>query len=301
MLVNLIGPNSDGPASLPDTANAGFPGDTTAQLLERLPGLLAQQVPGAVLLLAGANDLLQGIPQATIIANLSSMINMIAAAGPATQIYVATLTPLSADSVTSLNTAISTLASQASAAGQNVTLVNMSNVTMADIGPDGTHPTAAGYGLMAQNWYNAILAHQGSQGGTPGGTPATISPSDVNIVGGGGPEFLTGNSGNNIITAGSGNDVLSGGGGNDTLVGGSGADQFDISAVAGNVTIFNFNPAQGDFLDWHQIPGLTSMANLSGDVTQSGGQTVINLSSFGVNQQITLAGYTGDLSHSIFT
>jgi VCBS repeat-containing protein len=301
MLVNLIGPNQNGPASLPDPANAGFPGDTTAQILERLPGILAQQVPGAVLLMAGTNDVLQGVPQATIIANLTSMINMIAAASPSTQIYVATLTPLTADSVTSINAAITTMVSQASAAGQHVNLVSMSNVTSGDIGADGVHPTAAGYSLMAQNWYNAVIAHQADQGGTPGGTVTTIASSTVNLVGGSGPDLLLGNAGNNIITAGSGNDVLSGGGGNDTLVSGTGADQFDISAVSGNVTILGFNPAKGDFLDWNEIHGLTSSAILGGAATQSGGQTVINLASFGVNEQVTLENYTGNLNNSIFT
>ena len=141
------------------------------------------------------------------------------------------------------------MVSSASAAGQNVSLVSMSNVTSGDIGADGTHPTAAGYSVIAQNWYNAILAKQPDQGGTPGGTTATINPSTVNLVGGSGPDFLIGNSGNNIITAGSGADVLSGGGGTDTLVGGSGADRFEITAAAGSVTILNFNPSQGDYLD----------------------------------------------------
>lgn len=94
--------------------------------------------------------------------------------------------------------------------------------------------------------------------------------------------------------------MLMGGGGNDTLIGGSGADQFDISAIAGTMSILDFLPSQGDMLVWDHINGLASTAALTGHYTQTGGQTVINLSSFGTNLQVTLANYTGDLSHSIF-
>ena len=137
MLVNMIGPNNNGPATQLDTNDAGYPGYTTAQLLALLPGLLATQVPQAVLLLAGTNDVLQGVPQATTIANLTSMINDIEAASPSTYVYVGTLPYLSAASVTSINAAIATMVSQASAAGQHVVLVNNSNVTSAYIGADG--------------------------------------------------------------------------------------------------------------------------------------------------------------------
>jgi VCBS repeat-containing protein len=300
MLVNLVGPNQEGPASLPDTGNAGYPGDTTAELLERLPGILAQGTVGAVLLMAGANDVLQGVPQATTIANLTSMLKMIAAADPAAQIYVATLTPLTAGSVTAVNAAITSMVSQENSAGLKVSLVSMSNITTSDLGTDGTHPTATGYGLIAQNWYNAITAQQPNQAGTPGGQATTVSPSVANIVGGAGPQFLIGNSANNIITAGSGYAVLIGGGGNDTLVAGAGPDQFDILSTAGTVSIIGFNPSSADFLDWHQISGLTSTNNLTAVTMQSAGSTIVKLASFGVKETVILEGYTGNLNNSIF-
>ena len=300
MFVNLVGPINDGPTSLPDTSNAGFPGYTTAQLLGLLPGILAQGVSQDVLLLAGANDLAQGVPQATTIANLTSIIDAIESASPTTHVYLSQLVPLVRYSVTSLNSAISSLVSQLSAEGANVSLVNQSDLTTADIGDDGVHPTAAGYALIAQNWYSAIMAAQPNVGGTPAGTISTINPNTVNIVGGPGPEYLIGNSLNNIITAGPGDDLLSGGGGTDTLIGSTGADQYQISDVSGQVTIVNFNPAKGDYLDWSGIPGLINATALVGVTTQNDGQTVVDLLPFGVNQQVILSNYTGSLANSQF-
>ena len=299
--VNLVGPNSNGPSSLPDTQHAGFAGDTTAQILYRLPGILSQAAPDAVLLMGGTNDLLQGVAQSQTIANLTAMINLIAGANPNAHIYVATLPYLSAKSVSSLNAAITSMVSSASGSGQHVSLVSMSNITSASLGPDGTHPTSAGYAQIAQNYYNAILSAQPASGGTPGGSATTIPLGTANIVGGSGPDFLIGNAGDNILTAGSGADVLSGGGGNDTLVGGAGADRFRITNVSGSVTILDFNASAGDYLDWHQIPGLTSIAALNAIAVQTNGQTSVSLTSFGVNEQVVLAGYTGSLSNSVFT
>ena len=300
MFVNLVGPINDGPASLPDTSNAGYPGYTTAQLLQLLPGILAQGVPNDVLLLAGANDLAQGVSQATTIANLTTIIKTIENASSTTHIYLSQLTPLVMFPTASLNNAISALASQLSAEGENVSLVSQNNLTTADVGDDGKHPTADGYALIAQNWYDAILANQPNVGGTPAGTASTISPNTVNIDGGAGPEYLLGNSQNNKITAGSGDDLLSGGGGTDTLIGGVGADQYLVTDVSGQVTITNFNPNKGDYLDWSGIPGLTNLSVLADVTKQSGGQTVVDLTPFGVNQQVILTNYTGNLASSQF-
>jgi hypothetical protein len=66
------------------------------------------------------------------------------------------------------------------------------------------------------------------------------------------------------------------------------------------VTIQDFS-STNDWLVWDKIPGLTSVSQLTGSVvTQSGGQTTINLASFGVNEHVVLANYTGSLSQSQF-
>lgn len=50
--------------------NAGVPGDTAAQALERLPALLAEHSPRLVLVGVGGNDFLRRLPEADTRANL---------------------------------------------------------------------------------------------------------------------------------------------------------------------------------------------------------------------------------------
>lgn len=54
--------------------NAGVPGDTTADGLERLPDLLKQHQPTLLIIELGGNDFLHGVPKAQTIANLNVMI-----------------------------------------------------------------------------------------------------------------------------------------------------------------------------------------------------------------------------------
>ncbi|WP_216856449.1 GDSL-type esterase/lipase family protein, partial [Acidisphaera sp. S103] len=298
--INFVGDQNDGPATLLDTANAGYGGLTTSQIAVRLPGLLESQNPNAILLMAGTNDIFGNVSASTIAANILSMLETVNNFNPLIHVYVATLTPMvnsySAD-VAPVNSAITSMVAQAQVSGLNVSLVSMGNVTTADISSDGTHPNATGYAQMAQNWYSAILAQQPVSGGTPGGASNPISSSIYNLVGGSGNDVLIGNSRPNLIYGGSGNDVLEGGGGNDTLIGGSGADQFLITPTAGVVTIQDFNP-NNDYIVFNNIPGLTSASQLTGStVTQNGGQTTISLASFGVNEQVVVAGYTGSLTN----
>ncbi|HTR15413.1 MAG TPA: GDSL-type esterase/lipase family protein, partial [Acetobacteraceae bacterium] len=303
MLVNLVGDHNDGPPTLLDQANAGYPGLMTNQIAVRLPGLLAAEHPNAILLMAGTNDIFEGVAPSTISANILGMLNTVASFSPSIHVYVATLLPMansfSAD-VAPVDTAITSMVQQAQASGLNVSLVNMSNFTTADLSSDGTHPSATGYALMAQDWHSAILAQQPANGGTPGGIANQISSSIYNLVGGSGNALLIGNTQPNIISAGSGNDVLVGGGGNDTLIGGAGAAEFVITPAAGTITIQDFMPSAGDMLVFDGISGLTSAATLSGHVTQSGGQTNIDLTSFGTNLHVVIQNYTGDLSQSQF-
>ncbi len=64
-----------------DVINAGVPGDTTAQVLERLPTLLAEHAPALVIVSAGGNDFLRHLPEADTEANLRRIIALARAAG----------------------------------------------------------------------------------------------------------------------------------------------------------------------------------------------------------------------------
>ncbi len=72
--------------------NAGVPGDTSAQALERLPALLQEHQPALVLLGIGGNDLLRRLPEAETRANLRQAVERIRAA-PAQVLLIAVPRP----------------------------------------------------------------------------------------------------------------------------------------------------------------------------------------------------------------
>jgi acyl-CoA thioesterase-1 len=64
-----------------DVINAGVPGDTTAQMLERLPALLAVHRPALVIVGGGGNDFLRHLPDADTEGNLRRIVALTREAG----------------------------------------------------------------------------------------------------------------------------------------------------------------------------------------------------------------------------
>ncbi|MDO9094722.1 MAG: GDSL-type esterase/lipase family protein [Rubrivivax sp.] len=64
-----------------DVVNAGVPGHTSAQTLERAPGLLAEHQPSLVLLGIGGNDLLRRMDENQTRANIRQTVDTVKASG----------------------------------------------------------------------------------------------------------------------------------------------------------------------------------------------------------------------------
>jgi VCBS repeat-containing protein len=314
-MINFVGPNTSGDALLPSQSEAGYPGWRSDQLAPLLPDMLKTYQPDAVLLFAGTNDIFQELsPAANVATSIEQMVDDVSALSPQTHIYVATLTPINlsqvadttpaglpddAQQVTLVNQAIVAKVAALSAAGYNVSLVDMSNITLGQIA-DAAHPTPAGYAQLAQNFYNAILAQQPLAGGTPAGTATAIAADVTSVIGSEANDLLIAGSGNASLSGGGGNDRLVTGSGSDTLSGGSGADQFVFTLNSGSATITDFSQSDGDQIELDSIAGLTQFSQLSSHITQVGSNTVIDLSSFGVSTAITLQNFNAALTAQNF-
>ena len=84
MLINMVGDQNDGPTTLLDTANAGYPGLTASEIAARLPALLQDYQPQAILLMTGTNDANQGVAPATIANDILGMLETVQSMSPST-------------------------------------------------------------------------------------------------------------------------------------------------------------------------------------------------------------------------
>ena len=122
--------------------------------------------PDALLLLEGTNNVLNDPSPANILSAGDGLQKMVQnAKARSVRVFLATLPRVNSHApgyqnnagaeaaVSQLNTRIVGIA-----AAENVTLVDMfSAVPLTEIGADGVHLTAAGYGIMADEWLKAII------------------------------------------------------------------------------------------------------------------------------------------------
>lgn len=137
--------------------NYGNSGESSAQILARLPAILAQHDSEFVLIMAGTNDVIAGTPTSAIIANLQRMTNLAKAAGRTP--IVGTIPPLSFSSLANRNTGVLAL---------NAAIKTLDEVFIADhfsavnadwaayTSGDFIHFGRAGNSLIAQTWLNAM-------------------------------------------------------------------------------------------------------------------------------------------------
>ncbi len=176
---DFVGSGYNGPASLGDHDHEGHSGWRIDQIDANVVGWLRTYQPRTVLLHIGTNDITQNRDLANAPTRLAALVDKITSTSPQTEVFVATLIPVSfADSqVRAYNAAIPGMVSSRAANGKRVHLVDMYRaVTTADL-VDGVHPNATGYDKMAAAWFAALRAVPESLGGTPSGSSGPVDTS----------------------------------------------------------------------------------------------------------------------------
>jgi len=150
--------------------NEGSGGETAAFGATQFPGVLNQDQPQVVLLLEGINDIHQSVPQSSGIAVVTSSLRSMVQEAKRRGIFVflATLLPERKGSCRSIDWDVDGVEDVVPADTQIRSLALSENVPLVDmypafepsldtlIGPDGLHPSEAGYQKMADLFYAAI-------------------------------------------------------------------------------------------------------------------------------------------------
>lgn len=136
--------------------NAGIPGNTSAEGLERLPCLLEQQKPKLLIVALGGNDLLRQLPQSSTIANLKAILSLSKAQGVPT-ILVAI------PEVSALRAAVGNLTDHPlyeDIARDTATplIEDVFSEVLSDnaLKSDQIHPNANGYGVVSNKIFEAL-------------------------------------------------------------------------------------------------------------------------------------------------
>jgi hypothetical protein len=114
--------------------------------------------PDIILMMVGTNN--ASNPDRTAVRNqLHALITKITTQRPNAKLVVAQITPSDRPNNVSYNADVASEVTSFRAAGKNVSMVDMYTNFPADgIGGDGTHPNDKGYAVMAQRWFDGIVA-----------------------------------------------------------------------------------------------------------------------------------------------
>lgn len=148
------------------TLNGGITGQTTAQILARVQSDVIDLAPGWCHVLAGTNDMLQSVPVATTIANLTAIYNTLAAAG--IRVVAGTIPPFAAATTAQfrLTEALNQFVRSQGLTRRGFVVADYHAVLAGPTGTwriatvaytaDGTHPSAGGAARMGKVLADAL-------------------------------------------------------------------------------------------------------------------------------------------------
>lgn len=143
--------------------NWGWSGERTVTAVDRINSVLSSRQADYILILEGANDLLNGVSMSSTKTNLGILINKSKAAG--VEPIISEITPLSCPKkcggevlVNRLNSMVIELAIEKNIVlSEILTPFNAGWSSVPYNSGDGIHVSDQGYVVMANVWYNAIL------------------------------------------------------------------------------------------------------------------------------------------------
>jgi lysophospholipase L1-like esterase len=159
--VEYVGTQTSG--NMANNANEGYPGFRIDQVMGFAWNSYGYW-PNVVLVHLGTNDFVQGYNPQTSADSLGTLIDQVYQAIGSSNplVVVSKLLPnnrtTTESGIQKFNGLLDGIVSSRVKSGKNVLLVDMhsSDFSLADIGPDGTHPTDAGFHKMAGVWTTAI-------------------------------------------------------------------------------------------------------------------------------------------------
>ena len=162
--VSFVGTRFHG--NMTNNACEAYPGDTIGEVMNKSMSSGAfDYLPNVILIHLGTNDCMPylNITTSAAAAKFADLLRAIKSKDPAALVVASTLIKnldlAVEERIVKLNALLPTIVTQAKNGGQNVTLVDMHDaVPVSDINTtDLTHPTDAGYVIMARVWYEALV------------------------------------------------------------------------------------------------------------------------------------------------
>jgi acyl-CoA thioesterase-1 len=160
VVVDMVGSQHEGPASVADLDYEGYSGMTLEDLLPRVAEWVRRADPDVVLLHTGTNDLLKGASAAESARRLQAVLGEIVAVTDAHVIVAGVWAPLSGDvwDRAEFDRLGAAVVAGFRERGHPVRYADTSELLEPDELADGLHPNSAGYRMIAAMWERQILA-----------------------------------------------------------------------------------------------------------------------------------------------